>query len=465
MPNDQHSGGGTATHAGTNYQNRVAAWSAVHILAEQEAVPPWDLPTSVTLEFLHAETPHAVDDLAVQTSAGGSVRSQAKHTLSLQSAADSSFGSAVSQCVRDYRDANSPLDAEKDRLVIVTSSLSSAPIKTHLPAFLNRFRSSPVPDEEWTAGNTQENEAAAALKEHFIRAWREETGAEPDPVDIDAALKLFRIQILDVDENGQSEREAKQLLRTSILLDPTQADAAWTTLLTASAGYATNAQRADRAALQRVLTDAGITIKAAQSFQGDIKRLSDHTSATLRGLIEFSRIQVAGANVIIDRAAAADLDTAASTGHLMVLGMPGAGKSGVLHHLAQQLHAQNADVVLFAVDQIEAASTGALRAELNLEHELLEILHAWPGTAPGYLIIDALDAARSEGAVKTLQTIIRAVTSAPGRWHVIASVRKFDLRYDPALQRLFRGTPASNTFTDAEFGHVRHVNVPVLFRR
>lgn len=36
MAKDQHgSGGAGATHAGTNYQNRVAAWSAVHILAEQ----------------------------------------------------------------------------------------------------------------------------------------------------------------------------------------------------------------------------------------------------------------------------------------------------------------------------------------------------------------------------------------------------------------------------------------------
>jgi hypothetical protein len=41
--------GGTATHAGTNYQNRVAAWVAVHILAEQDAAPPWDLPAAVTL--------------------------------------------------------------------------------------------------------------------------------------------------------------------------------------------------------------------------------------------------------------------------------------------------------------------------------------------------------------------------------------------------------------------------------
>jgi hypothetical protein len=175
MAKDQQgTGGGTATHAGTNYQNRVAAWSAVHILAEQDAVPPWELPASTTLESLHAETPHAVDDLAVQTSAGGSILSQAKHALSLQTTPDSPFGSAISQFVKEYRAATPPLEAAKDRLVIATTSLSSAPIKSHLPAFLNRVRSSSVPDQEWDAGNNQENEAAATLRDHITRAWRDE---------------------------------------------------------------------------------------------------------------------------------------------------------------------------------------------------------------------------------------------------------------------------------------------------
>ena len=459
---DGNSGGGTATHAGTNYQNRVAAWTAVQILAEQSAVPPWDLPGDVTLDSLHVETPHEVDDLGVRTSAGGSVRSQAKHTLSLQTASDSPFGSAISQCNRDYRAANPSLDAATDRLVIVTTSLSSAPVKTHLPSFLSRFRTSSNPELEWSSGNDQENNAAATLKDHLVNEWKAASGSDPTDAELAGVLRIMRIQILDVDEGGQSEREAKQLLRTAILVDPTQSDAAWNTLITAAANYAANSQRADRAALQRVFTDAGLAINPARSFQADVAGLKRHTAATLGGLTEYSRIQVANTNIVIDRAPAPELQAGASTGHLLVLGMPGAGKSGALHHLANQLIAQQADVVLFAVDQIEAASAGALRAELSLEHDLLDVLQAWPGTAPGYLIIDALDAARSDGAVKTLQTLIREVTSKPGRWHVIASVRKFDLRYDSALQRLFKGTPPSTLFVDREFGLVRHVNVPAL---
>jgi hypothetical protein len=458
----QGTGGGTATHAGANYQNRVAAWSAVHVLAEQDAVPPWDLPSLVTLESIHAETAHAVDDLAVETSAGGSVLSQAKHSLTLQTTANSQFGSAISQFVREYRAANPPLDPAKDRLVITTSSLSSAPIKVHLPAFLTRLRSSSAPDQEWTSGNKDENEAASVLRDHIVGAWREETGADPAAADILNILRLARVQILDVDDGGQAERGAKQLLRSSILADPATADAAWNTLITATAGYAVNAQRADRAALQRALIDAGIAIKAPRSYHDDIERLTNHTTATLSGLIEYSRIQVGGQNITIRRGVAPELRTAAENGHLLVLGLPGAGKSGAIYDLAHELNASGADVLLFAVDQIEAASSGALRTELNLSHELLAVLSAWPGTAPGYLVIDALDAARSEGAVNTLQTIIREVISANSRWRVIASVRKFDLRYNPNLQRLFKGAPASPAYMDAEFNAIRHINVPVL---
>jgi hypothetical protein len=67
----RHNSGGAATQAGIDYQNRVAAWMAVRILAEQDASPPWNLLDNVTLEFLRCETEQPVDDLLVGTSEGG----------------------------------------------------------------------------------------------------------------------------------------------------------------------------------------------------------------------------------------------------------------------------------------------------------------------------------------------------------------------------------------------------------
>ena len=46
------SGGGAAAQSGITYQNRVAAWIAVHILAEQAAHPPWEFAAATTIESL-----------------------------------------------------------------------------------------------------------------------------------------------------------------------------------------------------------------------------------------------------------------------------------------------------------------------------------------------------------------------------------------------------------------------------
>src|ERR1700734_3694345 len=133
-------GGGAATHVGANYQNRVAAWIAVQILAEQDVAPPWGLPDAVTLEALHAETPNPIDDLTVLTSAGGEALTQAKHVVNLETTAHSPLGSAVAQFVEEYVTASQPFDPTKDRFVLITSPRSSAGIKWHLTAFLTRMR-------------------------------------------------------------------------------------------------------------------------------------------------------------------------------------------------------------------------------------------------------------------------------------------------------------------------------------
>jgi hypothetical protein len=454
-------GAGRATHAGTYYQNRVSAWWAVAILAEADADPPMELPANLTFESLYAETAKAVDDLTVNSSAHGAILCQAKHTVTLQTKPGAPLGSTIAQFVRQFRTSKPNLDPAKDRLVLVTTSLSSAPIKTHLPAFLTRLRSSASPQEEWTAGNKGENEVGAVIRKHVISAWRAEYGRKPTAPEIIELLRLVHVQILDVDRGGGHEREAKQLLRRSVLATPADAIKCWNTLLTEVGGYATAGQSADRSALQQAFTRAGIALKAPRSFQDDVARLKELTTSTLEALEEFSRIEVGGHGITIERPVAKELEVGAAGGHLLVVGVPGAGKSGALYELARTLH-KNSDVVLLAVDQIEAASLGALRHELALKRDLLKVLASWSGTGPGYVIIDALDAARSEGAIKTLQSLIREVISSGGRWRVAASVRKFDLRYSSPLKALFRGSPASPQYTDPEFGSVRHINIPPL---
>ncbi len=76
-------------------------------------------------------------------------------------------------------------------------------------------------------------------------------------------------------------------------------------------------------------------------------------------------------------------------------------------------------------------------------------------------MIDALDAARSDRSARVVRELIRRIISAENRWSVVASIRKFDLRYSHETADLFAGAPPSG-FRDGEFSGVRHVNVDRL---
>ncbi len=196
----------------------------------------------------------------------------------------------------------------------------------------------------------------------------------------------------------------------------------------------------------------------------DLERLRQHTSATLDRTAEFAKIRVGDSEVRITRGSGAALQRMAAVGSLVVVGEPGAGKSGALHDLVAELVAEGRDVVFLSVDAIAAESLGELRAELGLSRDLSDVLRGWIGTEPAFLVVDALDAARSERAARTFRDLITSTQEGGGRWRVVASIRKFDLRYSPEIQQRFAGTP-DEEFKDPEFARVLHLNVPSLTDR
>jgi hypothetical protein len=464
-------GGGAANQAGTDFQNRAAAWVAVHILAEQAASPPWDLPQNATLEFLRCETEQPVDDLLVGTSGDGVVYVQVKRTLSLQSGSDSDLASTLDQFVRQFilrrgttgaKPWERPLDPLRDRLVLVAGPGSSGSIRRHLPSVLHRL-SALVPGQglEDAAGNQEERQALCVVRDHLTRSWKNHTASDPSDDDLRRVLSFVRVHVLDVENGGADDREAAQLLRSSILHDKSQAELAWNTLVQACASFAASSGGADRPSLQRLLLDAGIHLQAVHSYQTDIRTLRAHSDTTVTLLSDLARIWVGAVVVKIHREATSALRQAAEEGPLLVVGVPGAGKSGVLHDLVAGLQDEGRDVVYLAVDRWGAQSLGALRIELGLTHDLVDVLKNWHGPHLGFLVIDALDAARSEVSARTFRDVISQAISDRGRWHVVASMREYDLRHSDAVQRLFVGTPASN-FQSSEFYSVRYLKVDKL---
>ncbi len=191
-------GGGAATQSGTNYQNRVAAWVAVHILAEQDASPPWGLPSSTTLDFFRCETLEPVDDVLVGTSVPGHAFLQTKHNIDLGKADDSELASVIDQFVRQYHEHptlrqrspwDRPLDAQADRLALVTSPNSSGRIRATLPTVLERIRRLATTQATDDAAVSQDDkEVLSTIRGHISRSWQKLKGAEPKDSDVRALL-------------------------------------------------------------------------------------------------------------------------------------------------------------------------------------------------------------------------------------------------------------------------------------
>lgn len=222
----------------------------------------------------------------------------------------------------------------------------------------------------------------------------------------------------------------------------------------------------ESAATRAIVREQSAALQAAiarltPGYEADIEQLRKRTQLVLESLSRTASIHICGQDLKIPRVSVGAIGAAACDGHVIVVGDPGAGKSVGIYDLAASLQDEGTDIVVIDVQRTTADSVGALQAEFGLSHDLIDVLEHWSGPGYGYLIIDALDAARSAEAVATFNDLVARCTTRLPNWRVVVSVRKYDLRYNPDIQRLFRGVPPSQ-FADAEFQSVRHVNISVF---
>ena len=476
MPNEEVSlqAGGAATAAGMAFQNRVAAWLATRILAEADASILWNLPTSSTVEFIRCETEQPVDDIMMGASDGGLAFVQVKRALSLERSAESPLAKTLSQFVRQTlrtavhnsqpaRPWDRPLDHRRDRLVLAVGRTAARTITSIFPAVLNKIRllRREAALEE-AAHSQEEKEVLNTTSEHIKTAWQTQSGTFPNEGEIRELLALVYIHVLDVEPGGLEEREARDTLRRTVLLRANQEGGAWATLIEECSRFAAQRSGADRHQLRQILDRAGISIRAPRNYRDDIEKLASYSADTIKALASFATISLFRDNLIkIVRPSTSQLRAAGELGSLVVTGEPGLGKSGALHDLAVALQANGHNLFFVAADRLESSSLASLNTELALEHPILDVLENWHGDGPAFLITDALDAARSEYGMRTLQELIRRTLDQRGRWRVVASIRRFDLRYNQGLSALFAGEQLAQ-FQDPEFPGTRVFLVPRL---
>lgn len=462
--------GGSASASGARYENLVVAWYASRSIAKVTGSTLLGLPSDVTVTSVRCQTEAPVDDILAETSAGGFVFIQCKRKLSLSSTTDAAFSAAINQFVLQWIVSNQraedrpwarPLEPARDRLVLATSAESSASLRVQLPKLLQRIKDTPNLTLEQAGESGAERQTAQQASLAIEAAFRDRLGRSPAPDELSAFVRLLWVQVLDVEDDRSDARGAQETLANFVVDDPAQATIAWSVLTQMASRFAVQRTGGSTATFRSELASAGISLKSNRLYASDIDALRNWTKSKLSQVSAYTRLVANDPVSTIPRKVSGALRAAVDQSYL-VTGDPGAGKSGVIYELAEALLREGHDVVFLPVDRLPVSGGAQLTDELRIRHALSDVLENWEGRGNAYLIIDALDAARNFGTQVVFRELITSVLGLGGRWRVVASVRKYDLRFGVEWRNLFSGTPPSAEFSDPEFGRVRHVAIPIL---
>lgn len=465
--------GGSAAHSGFSFQDRVAGFLAVHILAGQ-SIELLGLPAGVVPTEIHLETILPVDDILVLTSEDGRCFFNVKSTVTTSTNPESPLGLALDQFVKLWikcRDGDGSnawlrrLSPDRDRLALVAGPRQSSTFTRGLTTVLARIadRDSLEPFEA-IATTQAENKVFRTVLGHLRQAYRTQTGE--DFPDVEMVRLLGMVRVAQLDPNETHKTLALALLQTSVIDSPVPPDRAWSEVLANCHRMALRGSGSNRSGLLTRLRDSGIRLAGPPDILADVRRLRRAARIELESLAHLARLDAptpAGLETIeIERSVTQALTEHARDKSMLVTGEPGSGKSGAIYSAAQKLISDDHPVVVLAVDRHPVSSLESLKQELGVENELVDILREWPGDSRGVLFIDALDASRGGPTDTVFQDLIRRTIRKAPNWSVVASIRAFDLRFGVQYRGLFRGTPVDREFSSGEFGNVRHLSVPKL---
>lgn len=460
QPSDRIGGGGAATSAGIRFQQQLGALFSSWILAGDRFDDSFRLGAAAP-EWVRFETEAPVDDLLVKTTHGGYVAVQAKTTVNLSEDLNSPLGKAIVQFVRHWFVArhgdssmewNRPLDPARDRLVLAVSPKASAQVREDLPAAL-RLVSQPG------GGllNISQQRAYQVFSGLAERAWANVTRS---PVDDRLLSELTQLVVVFTFDDDRGDALASGALVKAFGPD-VDTTTAFTALSDLSGQLMKDRGGGNLITWRQLLARRGFALGAPPAYRADIEALKRHSKRIAEALGSYEHIEVAGgAPLTLRRDCQAAVEAAVRNGPLLIIGEPGAGKSGVLNALARKLSDEGTDVLELAVDRYSVESLEGLSRELSLQHPLLDVLKAWDGPEPAYLVIDALDATRGSRGEGVFRSLIERVLELKGRWTVVASIRSFDLRMGQIFRALFKGKPPEASLANSSFPGVQHIQVP-----
>ena len=291
------------------------------------------------------------------------------------------------------------------------------------------------------------------MKDQLERCWKQRWARDLTDADFRRLARVLSVRALTIAEDGEDYATTVRVMLRDLAGETTSAVTLWKALVTEGQRLAEERAYLDRDGLVKVLDAQGIVLRPVARLRGDIERCRALGRANIDLLGQEASIAAPDGPVRLTRSVEPALLGAA--GNVAVTGVPGSGKTVLLHALAQIAQVTH-DLAVFRAEDLRSTKA-ATRAELGLRHDIAEVLAGWTGQRPGLLLIDGIDQTRGPDAPDWLPSLAAELSGT--RWQVVATIRSFDLKNSPKWKGMFRGTPVETAAADAELGSVRHLLV------
>lgn len=400
---------------GFTYEDSVSAFFLAALLAE-DSVPGLGDRVVRRVALQQANFGEPLDDLIVDGQArDGSVArlsAQVKRALTISAAASNTdFREIVTNAWATLQKDNFREDV--DRVGAVTGTISDASLRD-LSAVCEWARSSAdlktFQDHLQPGAASKDRRAVVEVFSSILGTGR---------MDVYRLLRHFQVLRLDVlGDAAVDESSAVNRLR-SLLPAPDECSALWSKLRTLAGEGAAKSAEFSRAILLRSL-QGSFVLNAGRSYRGDLAILRDEARAALESIA----VTIQGVEVSRPRLLQKAKEAIAQRDFVNIVGLPGAGKSGILRALAQNSLTSTGTPLVLKSDRLSGKSWRAYASDLGIAATLDDLIAELASTGNSVIFIGGIDGveASNRGVITDLlNAVLQAGAAAP--WKVVVTSR------------------------------------------
>lgn len=224
-------GGGKATNAGVDYQQRVAAWFLINQYIGINISDYFDqIDDELIINKVHFETDDPIDDLKLSCCGNQTVFLQIKRSISLSEKDTSEFHKTVTQFVKEYITSK----GSPNYLGLITTSDASSKITVDLKKIVASIRLNIVAFDENPLNNS-EKETLKKFGNIFKSIYKSLSGNEPSETEFRSFASKVFIGIIDIESGFSIEMASLMLLRSVGFKKP---ELMWSVMIKNSLVYA-----------------------------------------------------------------------------------------------------------------------------------------------------------------------------------------------------------------------------------